>query len=94
MNNREILGGRSFATVMVLTLLFAVAAVLLSLCLGTAKLSLSDLRDAIAGGAESGVAGRIFWYARLPRTLATVLAGAALAVSGASSVSTPVPDWQ
>jgi len=83
MNNRESRGGRSFATVMVLTLLFAVAAVLLSLCLGTAKLSLADLRDAIAGGAESGVAGRIFWYARLPRTLATVLAGAALAVSGA-----------
>ena len=29
------------------------------------------------------MAGRIFWFARLPRTLATVLAGAALAVSGA-----------
>ena len=57
--------------------------VLLSLCLGTASLSLPDLADAILYGAQSGVAGRIFWYARLPRTLAAVLAGAALAVSGA-----------
>ncbi len=59
-----------------------VVSVLLSLCLGTASLSLRDLLEAIRGGATSGVAGRIFWYVRLPRTLATALAGAALAVSG------------
>lgn len=68
---------------MILSLIFAVTSVLLSLCLGSASLTLEDLRSAIRGGADSGVAGRIFWYARLPRTLATVLAGAALAVSGA-----------
>ena len=69
--------------IMILSLIFAVTSVLLSLCLGSASLTLEDLRSAIRGGADSGVAGRIFWYARLPRTLATVLAGAALAVSGA-----------
>ena len=81
--NRGMTGDKyKFQTVMIASLLFAVIAVLLSLCLGTAKLSLMDLKEAIVGGAAGGVAGRIFWYARLPRTVATVLAGAALAVSG------------
>lgn len=56
---------------------------LLNCCLGSARISLSDLWTAITEGAGSGVAGRIFWYARLPRTAACMLAGAALAVSGA-----------
>lgn len=63
--------------------LFLALSVLLSLCLGAAKLSLKDLADAVMHGTESGAAGRIFWYARFPRTLAAVLSGAALAVSGA-----------
>ena len=68
---------------MAAAMFFLVTAVLLSFCMGTAALSLSDLKDAVINGPGSGVAGRIFWFARLPRTLATVLAGAALAVSGA-----------
>ncbi|MBQ6834228.1 MAG: iron ABC transporter permease [Lachnospiraceae bacterium] len=72
-----------FGRIMAAAVVFMAAAVLLSLCLGTANLSLADLRTAVVEGADSGVAGRIFWYARLPRTLATILAGAALAVSGA-----------
>lgn len=72
-----------FLKIMAAAMLFLVTAVLLSFCMGTAALSLRDLKDAIINGPGSGVAGRIFWFARLPRTLATVLAGAALAVSGA-----------
>ena len=60
-----------------------VITVLCSICLGAAKLSLQDLYVAVTQGADSGMAGRIFWYVRLPRTLACVVAGAGLAVSGA-----------
>lgn len=60
--------------------LFLVSAVL-SLCLGAAKLSLPELAQAIREGANS-TAGYIFWYSRLPRTVACAFAGAALATSG------------
>lgn len=60
-----------------------VITVLCSICLGASKLSLQDLYVAVTQGADSGMAGRIFWYVRLPRTLACVVAGAGLAVSGA-----------
>lgn len=60
-----------------------IISMLLSLCLGTADLTLWDLYIAITEGAESGLAGRIFWYVRLPRTLGCMLAGAGLAVAGA-----------
>lgn len=57
-------------------------AVILSLCLGAANLSLTELWQAIIHGPNS-TAGWIFYYARLPRTAACLLSGAALAVSGA-----------
>ncbi len=46
---------------------------------------MSDLWTAMSEGIGNAAtpAGRIFWYARLPRTAACMLAGAALAVSGA-----------
>lgn len=56
-------------------------AVVLSLCLGAVPLSLPALWEAVRRGAQD-TAGYIFWYSRLPRTGACVLAGAALAVSG------------
>lgn len=59
-----------------------VLAVLLSLLLGAANLSLTQLWQAVCGGPED-VAGWIFWYSRLPRTAACILAGAALSVGGA-----------
>lgn len=68
-------------------LAFAGAAVLcivsglLSLCLGAANLSPGQLWQAILQG-PSHTAGYIFWYARLPRTCACLLAGAALACAG------------
>lgn len=63
--------------------LFLVLSFLLNICLGSANISLSELWEAITSGSNMSVAGRIFWYARLPRTIACMLAGAALAVSGA-----------
>lgn len=59
--------------------------ILLSLCLGSARLSVEEIIQAILTGNKNVMtpAARIFWYARLPRTIACVLAGAALAVSGA-----------
>lgn len=66
-----------------ITFSLVVITVLCSICLGAAKLSLQDLYVAVTQGTDSGMAGRIFWYVRLPRTLACVVAGAGLAVSGA-----------
>lgn len=54
---------------------------LLSLCLGAANLSLGELWRAILGG-PTDTAGYIFWYSRLPRTCACLMAGAALSASG------------
>lgn len=62
-----------------------IAAVLLGACLGSARISLSELWSVLLEGPGNTqtAAGRIFWYSRLPRTAACMLGGAALAVSGA-----------
>lgn len=62
-------------------LALCIAGALLSLCLGAANLTLSQLRQAVNGGPQD-TAGYIFWYSRLPRTCACLLAGAALSCSG------------
>ena len=61
---------------------FCLTAALLSLCLGAVPLSLSQLWQAVLAG-PGDTAGSIFWYVRLPRTAGCILAGGALAVSGA-----------
>lgn len=61
--------------------LLCAAGIVLSLSLGAASLSLGDIWDAIRTG-PNGTAGYIFWYARLPRTCACLLAGAALSCAG------------
>ena len=78
-NNTGKKAGRIFVITTVLTIII----VLCSICLGAAELSLQDLYTAVVQGTDSGMAGRIFWYVRLPRTLACMLAGAGLAVAGA-----------
>ncbi len=55
---------------------------LLSLCVGSLDFSPVRLM-ALFLGKEDGAAASILWYSRLPRTLACLLAGAALSVSGA-----------
>lgn len=77
MNNKKI------RSVFLISLVFCVIAVLGSLCLGAANLTLGQVWKAITGGANSGFEGHIFWYVRLPRTVGAVMAGAGLAVAGA-----------
>ena len=62
-----------------------ITSIILSACLGSVHISLTDLVKVIQDGIGNVTTpeSRIFWYARLPRTAACVLAGAALAVSGA-----------
>lgn len=55
---------------------------LLSMCLGAVPVAPGEILPALLGGPET-TAARIVRYARLPRTCACLLAGAALAVSGA-----------
>lgn len=73
---------KKLVVVFLAAILFLVLTVVMDLCLGAAKLSLADVINAMKNDASS-VAGRIFWYARFPRTIACLLAGAALGVSGA-----------
>ena len=58
-------------------------AVALSLWIGSVKLEPMQVLDALTGRDVTSVAARIVLYSRLPRTCAAMLAGAALAVSGA-----------
>ncbi len=60
----------------------ALLCALLSMCLGAAALSPREIVSALFGDG-TGTAAQIVRYARLPRTCACLLAGAALAVSGA-----------
>ena len=61
--------------------LVCILAAVASLSLGAAALTPAEIWQAVLSGPGS-VAGRIFWYARLPRTAACLLAGAALSVAG------------
>ena len=61
--------------------LVCILAAVASLSLGAAALTPAQVWQALLSGPGS-VAGRIFWYARLPRTAACLLAGAALSVAG------------
>ena len=53
----------------------------LSLCLGAVPLTPGQLWDALMQG-PTHTAGYILWYVRLPRTLACLLSGGALAAAG------------
>ena len=74
---------RLFAALISITLLAAA----LSLALGPVGVAPLDVLAALFGGEDGSTAARIVLYARLPRTAGCVLAGAALAVSGALTQS-------
>lgn len=63
-----------------LMLLFALLA---NLCLGASGVSIGEILRAAVLGERDSVAARVFLYVRLPRALAAILAGSALAASGA-----------
>lgn len=58
-------------------------AALLSLCVGAVPVAPGEILAALLGGERDSVAARIIMYTRVPRTLAALLSGGALAVSGA-----------
>ena len=62
-----------------LTLLVSLAGI----CAGAVPVSLGDIRKVLSGGQAGTAAYQIILYSRLPRVLAGLLAGSALAVSGA-----------
>ena len=70
---------RRFFAALALALVLCAAA---SLCLGAVYLSPAELLRPLLGGDDSA-AYRILFYSRVPRTCGSLLAGAALAVSGA-----------
>lgn len=74
---------RLFAALGGITLLAAV----LSLALGPVPVSPWDVLAALLGGDDGSTEARIVLYARLPRVCGCILAGAALAVSGALTQS-------
>lgn len=54
----------------------------LNICIGSVKISLSDIGGAFSGAEIDETAKRILWDIRLPRALAVLILGGALALSG------------
>lgn len=59
------------------------AAIILGIMIGSVRLSPSEIFSAIFGGDKTSADYRIIVYVRLPRVIAAILAGSALAVAGA-----------
>lgn len=68
--------------ILILSVALLVAALLANLCLGASGLSIGAIAEAVFRGDRASVASRIFFFVRLPRALAAMLAGSALAVAG------------
>ena len=64
-------------------ILFLAVSAAFGIVLGSTQLSFSETIDAFREGFNFSAGTRIFAYVRLPRTLASLVCGAALAVSGA-----------
>ena len=62
--------------------LFLALSAVMGIVMGSTSVTFSEIIEIFENGTDS-VAGRIILYVRLPRTLAALLCGAALAVSGA-----------
>ena len=63
--------------------LFLVFSVIFGLMMGGTLITFKELYEVITGFTVDSVASRIFWYVRVPRIIACLFSGAALAVSGA-----------
>lgn len=68
---------------LLLTICLTVIAILLGICFGSTRISLASLLQAIINGDTTDATYRIVLYSRLPGVLGALLAGSALAVSGA-----------
>lgn len=69
-------------SVLLCSLALVVVLAIASVCIGAAGISLQRLWDVLSGRDTASSAYRIVMYVRLPRTLAAVSAGMALAVAG------------
>lgn len=65
------------------TLILAIISAFLGITLGSTTVSLTDFCQALAAGDSTNATYRIVMHIRLPRVLAAILSGSALAVSGA-----------
>ncbi|MDO4544658.1 MAG: iron ABC transporter permease [Bacillota bacterium] len=65
---------------LIICVLFLLISLLLSLCIGAVWIRPTELLSFLWDADSMG--GRIFWHVRVPRTLAALLAGSALAVAG------------
>lgn len=75
---------RHYGLVIAVSVLCLICSVLVSLSLGSANISVSDMLTVLAGQpASSALAETVIWQIRLPRVLCAVLVGASLAISGA-----------
>jgi iron complex transport system permease protein len=70
----------------IIAFIFLIIAVLvlvaLNICIGSVEIALSDVIRTLTGNAESENNIRIIWDIRLPRTIAVLILGGALALSG------------
>lgn len=77
---------RFFSNKAVITVIIALVlalAVITGILCGSVKLSLNEIFSALFGGDKNSADYRIIVYVRLPRVLAALIAGSALAVAGA-----------
>lgn len=73
---------RNKGLVLALLVILMLTAVLVSLLVGSVKVTPQEVLAALSGQNNTSTSARIILYSRLPRTCASLLAGAALAVSG------------
>ena len=71
----------AFAPILLAAVFFILAAVL-NICFGASWLSPARLWQGLISGPGMSAESRILWYARIPRTIACLMAGMGLAVSG------------
>lgn len=74
---------RKIAILYICAVSLIAVSVVLGLALGGADIKFRELAEAIFGADKNSAAARILRYVRLPRVLAALLCGTALAVSGA-----------
>ena len=67
--------------VVALLVVLLIAGILLSISIGSTRIPISEIIEAIRKGDVTSKTYRIVSFVRIPRTLAAVLAGCALAVS-------------
>ena len=58
----------------------------LNICIGSVKITVSDMITSLTGQAGNEAFARILWDIRLPRTVAVLILGGALALAGHSAL--------